>query len=303
LILASVDGQLVNRALDRLSVRHRHVLAMREGSGWTYQQMADHEGVEIGTIETLLWRARQALKREFNVLSESKGALAGFLVAAGALVRRGVLRVGHKASLVQSGGSSGGIRNLFTGVAVTGAAVAAAFVVPHALTALPAPPASSAGAQSAAALANPALPLLAADNPTVQHVHNDSPSGSSTSTTPGGSTLASGTAGGPTTVHASAVNGTSPVTIPATSVTIPPATNATGPVVTSAGQSVSSAAGAVTNAADGLIHSPTVTNLLNSIVPGVATISSGASSVVGKAPAAGAVGTSAQTIVKKLLGQ
>ena len=36
---------------------------MREGSGWTYQQIADHEGVEIGTIETLLWRARQALKR------------------------------------------------------------------------------------------------------------------------------------------------------------------------------------------------------------------------------------------------
>ncbi len=54
LVLAAVDGELVNRALDRLSVRHRHVLAMREGSGWTYQQIADHEGVEIGTIETLL---------------------------------------------------------------------------------------------------------------------------------------------------------------------------------------------------------------------------------------------------------
>ena len=57
---------------------------MREGSGWTYQQIADHEGVEIGTIETLLWRARQALKREFAVVSESKEALAEFLVATGA---------------------------------------------------------------------------------------------------------------------------------------------------------------------------------------------------------------------------
>jgi RNA polymerase sigma-70 factor (ECF subfamily) len=83
LVLAAVDGELVNRALDRLSVRHQHVLAMREGSGWSYQQIADHEGVEIGTIETLLWRARQALKREFNVLSDSKGAFGGFLVGAG----------------------------------------------------------------------------------------------------------------------------------------------------------------------------------------------------------------------------
>ena len=85
-----------NRALDRLSVRHRHVLAMREGSGWTYQQIADHEGVEIGTIETLLWRARQALKREFAAVSESKGALAGFLVASGALFRRAFFRVAHR---------------------------------------------------------------------------------------------------------------------------------------------------------------------------------------------------------------
>ena len=80
--MAAVDGELVNKALGRFSGRHRQVLAMREGSGWTYQQIADHEGVEIGTIETLLWRARQALKREFTVLSESKGMLGGFLAGA-----------------------------------------------------------------------------------------------------------------------------------------------------------------------------------------------------------------------------
>ena len=101
LVLAAVDGELVNRALDRLSTRHRHVLAMREGSGWTYQQIADHEGVEIGTIETLLWRARQALKREFAVVSESKEALAGFLIAAGALIRRTVFRAAHRGATVQ----------------------------------------------------------------------------------------------------------------------------------------------------------------------------------------------------------
>ena len=109
LVLAAVDGELVNRALDRLSMRHRHVLAMREGSGWSYQRIADHEGVEIGTVETLLWRARQALKREFAAVSESKGALAGFLVATGALVRRTIFRAAHRSASVQhqSGGPGG----------------------------------------------------------------------------------------------------------------------------------------------------------------------------------------------------
>ena len=156
LVLAAVDGDLVNRALDRLSTRHRHVLAMREGSGWTYQQMADHEGVEIGTIETLLWRARQALKREFAAVSESKEALAGFLIATGALIRRSVFRAAHRgASVHQSGNGSAGLRNPFTGVAVTGAAVAAAFIAPHALSNGPSGSASAAGS----ALAAPPLRL------------------------------------------------------------------------------------------------------------------------------------------------
>ena len=146
LVLAAVDGELVNRALDRLSTRHRHVLAMREGSGWTYQQIADHEGVEIGTIETLLWRARQALKREFAVVSESKEALAGFLVAGGALIKRTVFRAAHRAASVHTqstGASGGGFRNAMAGVAVTGAAVAAAIVAPHAFSSQSASPAGA----------------------------------------------------------------------------------------------------------------------------------------------------------------
>jgi len=141
LVLAAVDGELVNRALDRLSTRHRHVLAMREGSGWTYQQIADHEGVEIGTIETLLWRARQALKREFAVVSESKDALAGFLIATGVLFRRSIFRLAHRGASVQhQSGGTGGLRNAVAGVAVTGAAVAAAFIAPHALSSGPSQP-------------------------------------------------------------------------------------------------------------------------------------------------------------------
>jgi RNA polymerase sigma-70 factor, ECF subfamily len=158
LVLAAVDGELVHRALDRLSTRHRHVLAMREGSGWTYQQIADHEGVEIGTIETLLWRARQALKREFAVVSESKEALAGFLIATGALIRRTVFRAAHRGATVHhnSGGAgSGSLRNAMAGVAVTGAAVAAAFIAPHALSSGP----SGAAPAPGSALAAPPLVL------------------------------------------------------------------------------------------------------------------------------------------------
>jgi RNA polymerase sigma-70 factor (ECF subfamily) len=134
-LLAAVDGELVHQALERLSDRHRHVLDLREGSGLTYQQIADEEGVEIGTIETLLWRARQALKREFAVLSESKGALAGFLIGAGALVRRGFVRVATRNAALHTGAGGGTLRNALAGVAVTSAAVAAAFVVPHAFSA------------------------------------------------------------------------------------------------------------------------------------------------------------------------
>jgi RNA polymerase sigma-70 factor (ECF subfamily) len=162
LVLAAVDGELVNRALDRLSKRHRHVLAMREGSGWTYQQIADHEGVDIGTIETLLWRARQALKREFAVVSESKEALAGFLVAGAALFRRTIFRLAHRGASVQSrGGNSGGLRSAVAGVALGGAAVAAALVTPHALSNGPSNPAIPLAVSSGAAAANPALPSTA----------------------------------------------------------------------------------------------------------------------------------------------
>ena len=190
LVLASVDGELVNRALECLSARHRHVLAIREGSGWTYQQIADHEGVEIGTIETLLWRARQALKREFAVVSESKEALAGFLVATGALFRRVFFRVAHRgASMQQQGASTGGLRNAMAGVAVTGAAVAAALVAPHALSGGP----SAAGTGSiGSALASPVLALSGPVPATAGGGTTPGGSGSTSDTSgPGGSTVAS----------------------------------------------------------------------------------------------------------------
>ncbi|HUE07626.1 MAG TPA: sigma-70 family RNA polymerase sigma factor [Acidimicrobiales bacterium] len=225
LVLAAVDGELVNRALDRLSTRHRHVLAMREGSGWTYQQIADHEGVEIGTIETLLWRARQALKREFAVVSESKEALAGFLIATGALIKRTVFRVAHRSASVhsQSGGTGGGFRDGLVGaVAVTGAAVAAAFVVPHALsgpssppagagTALAAPSIASLGTTTAAGAAGSSQAGTAATS--TGGANGSSTSGSGAGGTGGGRVIptVNGAAGGASSVVGGVSNGASGV--------------------------------------------------------------------------------------------
>ena len=193
LVLAAVDGELVSRALDRLSPRHRHVLAMREGSGWTYQQIADHEGVGVGTIETLLWRARQALKREFAIVSDSKEALAGFLIASGALIRRTVFRAAQRGASVQSqssGGTGGGLSNAITRAAVASAAVTTALVAPHALSSS-SHAGSGGGTKSALADSARALvvPVPAAANTTAS-------APSDTTQAPSGTTQAPSTGGG-----------------------------------------------------------------------------------------------------------
>lgn len=64
-IVDAVDVEILATALGRLATRHREVLDLREQQGWSYQQIADHYDVTLGTVEALLFRARKALKREF----------------------------------------------------------------------------------------------------------------------------------------------------------------------------------------------------------------------------------------------
>ena len=64
-IVDLVDVQILRTAMAELAPRHREVLDLRELQGWSYQQIADHYGVTLGTVEALLFRARKALKREF----------------------------------------------------------------------------------------------------------------------------------------------------------------------------------------------------------------------------------------------
>jgi RNA polymerase sigma-70 factor (ECF subfamily) len=53
-------------ALAQLTPRHREVLQLREGRGWSCRQIAEHLNVQVGTAEVLLCRARAALRREFH---------------------------------------------------------------------------------------------------------------------------------------------------------------------------------------------------------------------------------------------
>ena len=86
-VIGAVDAELVRRALSRLSERHQRVLRLREHEGLSYQAIADEEGVALSAVETLLWRARQALKREYSAAAEHRPAALVALSGLGALLR------------------------------------------------------------------------------------------------------------------------------------------------------------------------------------------------------------------------
>jgi len=128
-LMTSVEGDLAVQALGRLSPRHRQVLSLREGSGWTYQEIARHEGVEIRTIESLIWRARQALKREYASIASVNGVIGGIAVGRWGTLRRAggsLARRVHPVADVL--GTTGGGRGLATAMALTSFAVIAAAV-------------------------------------------------------------------------------------------------------------------------------------------------------------------------------
>lgn len=134
-VIEQADAALAIEALEHLSERHQRVLQLREGSGWSTQRLAEHEGVAVPAMETLLWRARQALKREFAALAETGGRL-GVAVGLGlAALRRFAGRTASRVPAVQTAAdvvrSPGAV---VAGLAVAGGVVGGAVLVanPHA---------------------------------------------------------------------------------------------------------------------------------------------------------------------------
>ena len=79
-VIDNVDLAYLAKAMEQLGPRHREVLELRETHGWSYQQIADHYNVTMGTVEALLFRARKALRREFLALAGPDARLASLPV-------------------------------------------------------------------------------------------------------------------------------------------------------------------------------------------------------------------------------
>jgi len=56
----------VDRALRQLSPEHREVVVLREFGGMSYSEMGEALGIPVGTVESRLHRARQALKEALS---------------------------------------------------------------------------------------------------------------------------------------------------------------------------------------------------------------------------------------------
>lgn len=95
-LMDGVDTATALLALEQLSPRHRRVLSLREGSGWSTKAIADSEGVPVPVMETVLWRARKALQRQFAALSDTSKRLGMALLVIGAALRRALWRTARK---------------------------------------------------------------------------------------------------------------------------------------------------------------------------------------------------------------
>ncbi len=86
--LADLDA-----ALHRITERHRTVLDLRERKGLSYAEIALDLDVPQTTVETLLFRARKALRREYLAVCGDGGRLAGLPILGGLGLRLRSLRV------------------------------------------------------------------------------------------------------------------------------------------------------------------------------------------------------------------
>jgi RNA polymerase sigma-70 factor, ECF subfamily len=154
-IVAMADAAMAAEALEHVSERHRRVLRLREGSGWSTERLAEHEGMAVPAVETLLWRARQSLKREFAALADAGGRLGvalGFgLAALRRFASRTAARVGHRLPAAQSFSTS--LRSpvgLVAGLVLAGGIVGGTVVAVGSSAPKPAPAATTLASSSAA---------------------------------------------------------------------------------------------------------------------------------------------------------
>jgi len=285
-LLGQVDAAMAIEALEHLSERHQRVLALREGSGWSTQQLAEHEGVAVPAMETLLWRARQALKREFAALADTSGrlgvALGLGIAAMRRLLARQEARLGDRMPALQAMSMSvKGPSAVVASLVIAGGVASGFIVTAHHHTAQPttvsmpvmvrtlAASSSSIGSQA------PTTTRRAKDPASPTRDGTQSTGGSGSAATPGtGGTVSTGSSG----------SGTSTGGIGAGSLTLPGSgSNPSTTLPTVPSGSVPSLGTTVSGATKtlGSTASNAVGNLTKGVSGVTAPVTSGVTSVVG----------------------
>ena len=62
-VLTNERKQLLYAAIESLSDEHREILLLRDIEGYTYEQIAEMLLLEVGTVKSRLFRAREALRK------------------------------------------------------------------------------------------------------------------------------------------------------------------------------------------------------------------------------------------------
>lgn len=76
----AVHSQAVADALAAVPSRQRHVLVLKDGEGWTAEQIARLDGASTEGVKSLLRRARTAFRDSYERIAEERGVRAGFAV-------------------------------------------------------------------------------------------------------------------------------------------------------------------------------------------------------------------------------
>jgi len=65
--------QVIQKALDELPERQRMALVLSQYDGMSYKEIAATMNVSVGSVESLIFRARTALREKFNILRKQGG--------------------------------------------------------------------------------------------------------------------------------------------------------------------------------------------------------------------------------------
>lgn len=101
-----VERDQVLQALDRVRGRHREVLRLRDYEEMSYEAIAQRLGTSPTVVQSLLHRARQALRREYLLVTEHS-VLTPVLAPVAVLLRRARLRAGRLTAWVPDAGILG----------------------------------------------------------------------------------------------------------------------------------------------------------------------------------------------------